>query len=197
MPADFVIPKNNESDFVDIAARLGINKIYFLYESDHYDEEKIQRKIQLIENKKVITGIGLIANAKNLNKSYKKSNLTVAKSSDDDRILIESKKIKMIYGFEESGRKDYIHQRASGLNHIMCELASKNNVTVGFSYNSLFGKNNLILGRMKQNIKLCQKYKVKTAIGAFTSNPFELRSPYDISSLFRILGINIPKNKSF
>jgi RNase P/RNase MRP subunit p30 len=99
----------------------------------------------------------------------------------------------VIYGFEELGRKDYLHQRASGLNHIMCELAKKNNIVIGFSYSQLLNNEDnmpTILGRMAQNIKLCQKYKVKTIIGSFAENPFSLRAPHDISNLFKLFGMN-------
>jgi RNase P/RNase MRP subunit p30 len=43
---------------------------------------------------------------------------------------------------------------------------------------------------MIQNIKLCQKYKVKTVIASFSEKPFDLRSPHDVKSLFAILGMN-------
>jgi len=99
----------------------------------------------------------------------------------------------VIYGFEELGRKDYLHQRASGLNHIMCELAKKNNVSIGFSYSSLLNNeidSPVVIGRMAQNIKLCQKYKVKMIIGSFAENPFDLRAPHDLSNLFKIFGMD-------
>ena len=196
---DFVMPKNNETEFIEIASKLGIRKLYFLYNFEDYGAGISQKKIQSFENKKIRIETGSIANSKNLNQAHKQSNLIVVKSSEKDRIMIENRKINLLYGFEELNRKDYLHQRASGLNHVMCEVARKNNIAIGFSYSSLFHKDNgaLAIGRMKQNIKLCQKYKIKTAIGAFTSNPFELRLPYDVCGLFRILGMNISKNKSF
>ena len=193
MPSDIVIPKNNESEFAEIALRLGINKLYFLYEQNEFNEDKINKKINSIkENFNINFEIGLLIKAKDINKS--KTKITAAKSSDNDRFLIESKKIKLIYGFEELDRKDYLHQRASGLNHIMCELARKNSVIIGFSYSSLVNADELqtsiIAGRMKQNIQLCQKYKVKNVIASFAENPFDLRAPHDVSSLFKLLGMN-------
>ena len=142
MPSDIVIPKNNESEFAEIALRLGINKLYFLYEPKEFNENKIRKKIEAIkENFNINFEIGLLLKAKDINKS--KTKITAAKSSDNDRFLIESKKIKLIYGFEELDRKDYLHQRASGLNHIMCELARKNSVIIGFSYSSLVNADEL------------------------------------------------------
>ena len=189
MYSDIVLPKNNEAEFIEIAAKLGIKKLYFLYDFDDYNEEKIQRKLESIESKKINIEIGLIVNQKNINKAAKISRFLAAKSSEKDRIFIESKKIKIIYGFEESGRRDYLHQRASGLNHILCELARKNNVAVGFSYSSLINNKNtaVLLGRMMQNLSLCRKYKVNIIIASFSSNPFDLRAHHDVSSLFKLL----------
>jgi RNase P/RNase MRP subunit p30 len=48
---------------------------------------------------------------------------------------------------------------------------------------------------MMQNISLCQKYKVRTAIGSFAEYPFHLRAPHDIISLFIMLGMDTKKIK--
>lgn len=193
MLADIVFPKNNEQEFVQIASRLGIKKLYFAYDFNDYDEEKIQKRIDALKQNGISIKTAIIANEKNLNKAILDTKPLIAKSSDIDRLLIESKKIKLIYGFEQINRKDYLSQRASGLNHITCEAASKNNVAIGFCYSSLLGKiyhASLLIGRMMQNIRLCRKYKVKMIIGSFSEKPFEMRSPNDVMSLFTILGMD-------
>ena len=190
MHSDIVLPKNNETEFIEIAAKLGIKKLHFLYDFDSYNEEKIQKKLDSIDNKKISIDIGFLISQKNLNKAAKISRFLAAKSSENDRYFIESKKVKIIYGFEESGKKDFMHQRASGLNHILCELARKNNIAIGFSYSSIINNKNsaVVIGRMMQNAALCKKYKTSTIIASFSSNPFELRQPHDVSSLFKLFG---------
>ena len=194
MFSDIAIPKNNEEEFIEMASKLGIKKLYFLYDFDKYRQESLQNKLNSIKNHKNIeVEIGFIANQKNLNQAGKLSKLLVVKSSDKGRFFIESKKIKLIYGFEEVQRGDSLHQRTSWLNHTICEIANKNSVSIGFSYSSLFNKNghesSLLMGRMMQNIMLCRKYKVKTVIASFAETPFEMRSPYDVMSLFVNLGM--------
>ncbi len=193
MFADIVLPKNNENEFARIAEKLGYQKLYFLYELNDYIS--LQKRADFEQIKKII-GIdaGILANIKNLNSASSQSKIIAAKSSDNDRPLIETKKIKLIYGFEEILKRDSMHQRASSLNHILCDIARKNNTAIGFSYSSLFDNNiqaaSLFMGRMMQNIKICQKYKVKTMIGSFSSNPYDLRAPHDIMSLFSLLGMD-------
>tara|TARA_Y100000310_G_scaffold299743_1_gene334842 strand:+ start:275 stop:670 length:396 start_codon:yes stop_codon:yes gene_type:complete len=117
--------------------------------------------------------------------------LIVIKSSSQDRDVMESGKADIIFSVEESARKDFMHQRGSGINHIMCKLMHKNNIALGFSLDSILNSKNkhVILGRIQQNIKLCRKYKVKMVIASFTPNPFEMRSPHDLISLFLKLGM--------
>ena len=187
MYSDIVIPSTNEAEFIEVAKRLNIKKLYFLYNFDNYQNQKSSIFDFDIE-------IGFIVNQKNINKALELSKLIIVKSSDKDRAFIESKKVRVIYGFEEVHKNDYLHQRASGLNHVICEIAKKNNVIIGLSYSSLLNKNtpisSLIMGRMIQNIKLCQKYNVKTIISSFSEKPFDLRPPHDVKSLFTMLGMN-------
>ena len=200
MKSDIVIPQNNEAEFADVALKLGIKKLYFLYEFNNFDEQKINKKLEAIREKYNLNfETGIIVKNQDANKIKINSKLIIAKSSDKDRFLIESRKVKLIYGFEELGRKDYLHQRASGLNHIMCGLAKKNNITIGFSYSSLLNNDAnspVLIGRMAQNIKLCRKYKVKTIIGSFAENPFNLRAPHDLFNLFKIFGMDERNVKS-
>jgi RNase P/RNase MRP subunit p30 len=100
----------------------------------------------------------------------------------------------MIYSLEDNVRRDFIHQRASGLNHVLCKLVKENNITIGFSLNTILNSDDksVILGRMIQNIKICRKFKVKTAIASFAQNPLEMRSIHDLLSLFVILGSKTP-----
>lgn len=193
MFSEIVIPKDNEAEFIEVALKLGIKKIYFLYDFGEYNEEKTKKKLDEIkDNKDICMEIGFIVNQKNISKAIGKSKFLAAKSSEHDRIFIEGQKIRLIFGFEEISKKDFLHQRASGLNHIMCDLLRRNNVTVGFSYSSLFNKKNqaLLIGRMMQNIALCRKYNAKTVIGSFSEKPFDLRPRHDIDSLFSLLGMN-------
>jgi RNase P/RNase MRP subunit p30 len=194
MDGDIVLPKNNEMEFIEIAAKLGIQKLCFLYSFDGYNEEKIAKGLESAKHhKKLYVETGFLASHYHFGKT-KHPGIIAAKSSEKDRMAMESGKIKVIYGFEELHRKDFLHQRASGLNHILCGLAKKNKVSIGFSYGMLLNKSpqmtSLLMGRMMQNIRLCRKFKVSTIMGSFARNPYELRQSHDIASLFRMMGMD-------
>ena len=196
---DIVIPNNNEEEFITIAEKLGIKELMFLYPYENYIKLKdnINKKKEIEgKNKKIKIHYGILADLKNTqkinNKLKNKKEFVVIKSSNANREVIEKPKANLIFSLEEYGWKDYIHQRASGLNQILCRLANKNKVAIGYSISSLLDSKDksVILGRIIQNIMLCRKFKVKTVIASFTSNPYQMRSPHDLISLFTMLGMH-------
>jgi len=185
---DIVIPNDNEEEFIAIAHKLGYKTLYFLYDYDNYQSKK--KNFADIPGMKIVKGT--LADSKNLKKIKNKTEegvFVAAKSSDKDMEIMEGSLANLIFSFEENQRRDFIHQRASGLNHILCSLARKNNITVGFSFASILNAKNTyeILGRIMQNLRMCRQFKVKTVIASFAKNPYEMRSMHDLMSLFKIL----------
>ena len=186
---DIVIPDNNEEEFIAIASKLGYKTLYLLYNYENYQSKK--KNFADIANIKIVNGI--LADNKNLkkikNKMEEGSVFVAAKSSDKDMEIMEGSLANLIFSFEENQRRDFMHQRASGLNHILCGLARKNNITLGFSFTSILNAKNRheILGRMMQNLRMCKRFKVKTIIASFAKNPYEMRSMHDLRSLFKVL----------
>ena len=190
---DIVFPNRNEDEFIELAPRLGYNGLYFIYNYDkniNKYEEKIKK---LQKNTKLKLSYGFIIPLKDTNKIKKTKALIFIKSSSKNRFVIEKNKANILFGLEEHAKEDFIHHRASGLNQVLCKLASKNKIIIGFSFNSILKnkKNSYkILGRMMQNIWLCRKYKIKTLTGSFSEQPYEMRSVYDLISLFFVLGMS-------
>ena len=190
---DIVMPCNNEEEFIVIAEKLGYNALCFLYDVKEY-----QAKQKKFEAKKIKLYAGILADSRSINKVRNKSKnekvFVAVRSSNNDREIMEKPKADMVFSFEESPKMDFIHQRASGLNHILCKIAKKNNIIIGFSLSSILNSKNkqVILGRIMQNIKLCRKFRVKTAIASFAQKPFEMRGAHDLRSLFEILGSKNP-----
>lgn len=189
---DVVFPDGNEEEFIELASKLGYNGLCFVYNYDKSRdyEEKIKK---LQKNTKLKLNYSFIISLKDINKIKKTKALILIKSSAKDRFVIEKNKANVLFALEEHAEKDFIHHRASGLNHVLCSLANKNKIIIGFSFNMLLkNKENSykILGRIMQNIFLCRKYKIKTLIASFAEKPFEMRGVYDLISLFSILGMN-------
>jgi len=64
-----------------------------------------------------------------------------------------------------SSRKDRMKQRDSGFNHVLARLAKKKNISLGINLDEIINskpkEKSEILARVRQNIKLCNKNKLK------------------------------------
>lgn len=180
---DIVFPNDNENEFLEAAKSLGYSQLVFVYT----DAKKV---------KKLSNSFSTLLVDENKVKQYKgKADFIVVKAHEDiNRHSIEKMKPDIMFSFEDSEKSDTMHQRYSGLNHVLCSFAFQNKVRVAFSFNLVlnsFGNHRAtILGRISQNISLCRKYKVKTLIASFAKNPSEMRSAKDLQSFFITLGMH-------
>lgn len=184
---DLVFPEKNEQEFIDIAERLGYKSLVLCYKQKPIpDLKKFNAKIKLFT--------GLLADCKKIQAARKDADIVIVHSSEDDRTCLEQFKPDLLFHMETLRPKDFIHQRASGLNHILSGLAVKNEVLIGFNFSTILraeGQERAkLIGRIKQNIKLCRKYKVSMAIASFARDPFEMRSHHDLSALFENFGMH-------
>jgi len=187
MYVDIVFPNNNEEEFISMAFKLGYNGLCFVY-IDIKDTDKIKEKIDNLQKN---TKINLFFGFKCEEIKKIKNNLTFIKSSYNIQKTLEKGKFDVLYGTEDVFKKDYIHHRASGLNHVLCKLAFKNKVMIAFSLNSILRSREKpkLLGRITQNIKLCRKYNIKMILASFALEPFEMRAYHDLISLGIVLGM--------
>lgn len=118
---------------------------------------------------------------------FDKLGIVISKDYDTNRRLIERKKIKILVDVHMNNFKDNLHFRSSGLNQVICKLMNKNNVALGISLASI--ENGLMLGRIKQNIKLCRKYKVKMKFFSFAKGKYEMRAREDMIPFLRAIGM--------
>ena len=82
------------------------------------------------------------------------------KSIDFNRIILENKKVGMLI-LDHRDKKDKLKQRDSGLNHVLAEIARKNNITLAFDIDEFKIEDKKekakILSRWIHNIKLAKK----------------------------------------
>ncbi|MEK6819751.1 MAG: hypothetical protein AABY03_00960, partial [Nanoarchaeota archaeon] len=85
-------------------------------------------------------------------------------------------------------KKDRQKQRESGLDHVMAKFAKKKNVAIGVDFNEILESNGKmkaeILARVRQNIKICNKNKLKMVFLGFQE-----KNNYDLKSLGLVLGM--------
>jgi RNase P/RNase MRP subunit p30 len=112
-------------------------------------------------------------------------------SSNDDELnrkILEKENIEILL-LNQEGRKDFQKQRDSGFNHVLAKLAKKKNIIIGINLDEIInseGKQKaIILARVIQNIKICNKNKLKMK---FVSKS-QKRNILDLKCLGLVLGM--------
>ena len=118
-----------------------------------------------------------------------------------NRKAVENKSVDILMSPERGRYKDFMKSRNSGLNQVLCKLAHQNDVAIGFDFNYILNSKDSersnILGRMKLNVILCNKYKVKMYVCNSTKNKNEERGNFDLESFGRVLGMTKFEVKKF
>jgi|SRR3989304_1665357 len=127
--------------------------------------------------------------ARNRIREAEKQGKQVIFSSKDDELnrkILEKEKIDVLL-LQLSDRRDKQKQRDSGFNQVMAKAAKKNNISIGINFNEIINANTKekadILARIRQNIALCSKNKLKMSFFP------ELKDKYDLKSLGLVLGM--------
>ena len=112
-------------------------------------------------------------------------------SSEDDELnrkILEKESINVLLLNLEK-RKDFQKQRNSGFNQVLAKLAKKKNVSIGINLDEIVKTSEKekarILARVQQNIRLCNKEKIKMEF-IYKNNK---RNLYDLKSLGIVLGM--------
>lgn len=181
---DVVIPNNDEQDFVDMALKLGYDSLCFLYSVD---------KIKKFQCDKIKIFTGVLADSRTIEKCRKLADFVFFKAEGDYRLVIEKFRPSVVFDLELVDLKANLHYRVSGLNHVLANIASEKNVIVAFNFGNVLStqgwQRSEVISRMLQNILLCQKYKAKMLIASFAKFPWQMSSPHDLQSFFRVLGM--------
>ena len=158
----------------DYSKELGFSQIYFFQKDFIYVEEKSFKEIQ----KKI-----------NIAKKQKKKIIVRPSSEADLRSVLEKTKAEFVIGVEYIHPKDSLHYVRGGLDQILCNIAQMKDKTIIISLNDLFKTKNQAkaIARIRSNLRLCKKYKVKLHFTTFVNSKEEIKSYKDILAFKRIL----------
>lgn len=173
MSFEVCVPNKNEEKFIEIAEKLGIKTLMFLYSGKEPNLEKIKEKTKI----KLLTG-----------KLDKKTPKTI-NFCEGTRKNIEDKNCTHIYGLETIEPKEHYHYRKSGLNQVHAKLIKEKNKTLVFDIEKIIESEEKpkLLGRMKQNLLFAKKYKLNILICSMATKPENLRTKKHYEALIRTL----------
>lgn len=140
-----------------------------------------------MKNSKIIQESDFEKARKAINQSKEKNIIFTSDDDELNRQVLEKEKIDMLL-LSQSKRKDFLKQRNSGFNHVLAKIAKKNNVIIGINLDEIIEakskQKSEILARIKQNIKLCNKNKLKMKFYGKSK-----RDNHDLKALGLVLGM--------
>jgi hypothetical protein len=178
MYIDIVFPDDNEAEFISMAKRLGYGALCFVYDRKHQLPEP--------QGMRLVKGLSVGA------KTGGRPNAEALVARIPDRAVIERLKPDIIFDLEQQEKRDFMHSRNSGMNHIIAAFCKRKGISVGFSASSVIDDKirARTIGRMRQNIRLCRKYGLHMAVASFAREPYMMRAPQDLASLFITIGMH-------
>ncbi len=105
-----------------------------------------------------------------------------------NRSYVESGKYRLILDPHQDVRKDFMHHRNSGFNHIVAKLAAEKGVAFGFSL--VYMQTPQQLGRVLQALQLCRKYGVTIVLCTGALDASGLCAAHDLASFGKLLGLH-------
>ena len=168
-----LIKKSKEAQ--EFAQKLGYSKVFFSEDFvllKEKTEKELLKKIREARQRKLRT-------------------IYVPESEEMLRFALEKSDIDMICGIEQIHPKDSFHFLRGGLDQVLCVIAANKDKTIVFSFTDALhsSERGKLLARVRSNIKLCRKYKVKMQLISLASSEMEMRSAKDLEAFGRILGI--------
>ncbi|MEK6916271.1 MAG: hypothetical protein AABW92_00870 [Nanoarchaeota archaeon] len=176
MFVDVCFPKNNEKEFLDVAEKLSIDGLLFIYDNDKEKKEIKHDKI------KIFNGY-----THNVNTSK-----AVILEPLDENI---SKRKNIIYIYLPEDESPKFHFPLKKINQVLMKELKLNNKLVGLS----FGK--ILAGKTKDIEKisfidiLAKKYEVNVFFASFACSPHEIRSKNDLIGVCKTLGFSTAEQK--
>jgi len=123
-------------------------------------------------------------------KNNKDKKIIFSSNSDDlNRKILEKEQIDILL-LNQASRKDKLKQKNSGFNQVLAKLAKKKNIVIGINLDEILNSKKKakaeILARVEQNIKLCNKNRLKMKFVFPEKNE---RGVYDVKALGLVLGM--------
>jgi len=101
---------------------------------------------------------------------------------------------------EKEAEKDFMKQRNSGVDHIIARNMSERFIALELNFSDILHSRNraraTLLGRIRQNIKVALKYNTPLVFTTGSDRLSDLRSPGEMISLARVLGLSEEEAKA-
>jgi RNase P/RNase MRP subunit p30 len=133
--------------------------------------------------------------SRNAKRAIESADLVFADARQDDaaRQAAESWDVDLIVNPELNENKDLIHQRSSGLDHVIAAFMAERDIGYLVNFDNILlssgARRAQLVGRISQNLMLADKYGVRVVFGSGERSRWHMRNPSDIEATARMLGM--------
>lgn len=117
----------------------------------------------------------------------------VGGSDESNRKYVSDSSNDILMNPELKSVGDKVHYRRSGLNQVLAKLAKQNDVAIGFGFSFVLNAKGVdrgkVIGRMKQNVRICRKSKTKMIVCSYANSVKEMRGAKDLLAFARVIGM--------
>ncbi|MDD5417477.1 MAG: RNase P subunit p30 family protein [Candidatus Nanoarchaeia archaeon] len=160
----------------------------------YYESEK-----KKIKNKNILLGALIKTTSKKeirkFSQEFRRADILYAFHCSDEvsRTAFEEGLVDIVIPLL-SGRKNFMKQLNSGFDTAMARFGANNNVCLGFSFKD-FSEDTMVSALMKQNARLCKKYKTPFLILSGAETKYEYISPGILSAFGELIGFDKKQSK--
>ncbi len=132
---------------------------------------------------------------KSARKALDSADLILVDGGDEsvNRKAAECWEVDVLAHPERNTNKDFMHQRNSGIDHIMARFMKERCIAIEINFaevlNSSGNARARILGRMRQNVMLARKYKTPVVLTSGARDKWGLRAPGELMAFGKCLGM--------
>ena len=117
-----------------------------------------------------------------------------------NRAASECHEVDVLCHPEMDAKKDFIHQKNSGIDQIITKLMAERYIALELNFSEILDSHGVvrsqILGRMRQNVMLARKYNTPMIITSGARDKWDLRSPRELMAIGRMLGMTESEARS-
>jgi len=133
---------------------------------------------------------------RNARKALEMADVIIVTGGDEsvNRKASECWEVDILSHPERNFGKDFMHQRNSGIDHIMARFMQERCIAIEINFAEVLNSYGIsrakILGRMRQNVVLSRKYKTPVVLTSGAMDRWGLRAPRDLMAFGKCLGIS-------
>jgi len=198
--SEFSEGKSSVEDFARRAKILGYKGICFaVYYKDRNRVGLLKKKAIEVSKK---TGIDIFIGLEATTSGELKKLINIRK--DYDLLLVRGTNLDLNRKSVQTKEVDILthpeyNRRDSGLNHVMAKLAAKNRVAIEINFREILlsskSTSSHIMHHIRNNVKLCKKYKTPIIVSSGAVSHWQLKDPKVLMSMGCLLGLELNEAK--